>query len=251
LEKKVEKMLDNGWISLHRVLLEWEWYKTPHMVHFWVHCLLRANHKTMKWQGQEVLEGQFISGRKQLAFETGLSEQTIRTLIDKLKSTNELTSKTTSKYSVFTINSWKKYQTEKRSTSKLTNDQPAINQQLTTNNNVNNVNNEKNTLCIFDFWTSFDVLIKHKTLDQIAEKAIEKQLNEYSIQDLTDSIKNYAEVIANPEDYYFKHKFQIGAFFRTGSMQKPSPFKNFLNESEPLTNFKNNQPKKASLAWNA
>jgi biotin operon repressor len=102
----------SDWIKLHRALLEWEWYTTPNMVHFWIHCLLKATHRSRKWKGIELNEGQFISGRLILSAETGLSEQQIRTCIERLKSTNELTSKSTSEYSV-----------EKVST--IRNDQPA------------------------------------------------------------------------------------------------------------------------------
>jgi hypothetical protein len=242
-------MTQNGWIKIHRVTTDWEWYKTPNMVQFWIHCLLRANHKTMKWQGQEVLEGQFISGRKQLSIETGLTEKNIRTCIERLKSTNELASKNYSKYSLFTINSWKKYQ--------ITNEEGQQNGQQGASKGpaeghkqeLKNEENEKNTLCVFDFWISFPVLTAHKILDDATKKVIEKQLTQHSIEDLIDSIKNYAEILSKPEDYFFKYKFTLGSFFRNGSIQKQSPFKQFLTESDPLNNFKNNQTKKASLNW--
>jgi hypothetical protein len=101
-----------GWIKTHRNLLEWEWYKTPNMVHFFTHCLLRANHEPKKWQGQTIEIGQFISGRKALSQETGLSEKVIRTCIERLKSTSELATKTSNQFTVFTIISWEKYQSK-------------------------------------------------------------------------------------------------------------------------------------------
>jgi len=129
----------SGWIKLHRDLLSWEWYRTPNMVHFWIHCLLRANHLPQKWEGIDVCEGQFISGRLSLSAETGLSEQEIRTCLARLKSTNELTSISTSKYTLFTVISWKKYQIEEPANQQpnqpATSNQPAINQQSTTNKN--------------------------------------------------------------------------------------------------------------------
>lgn len=132
-----------GWIKIHRDMSNWEWYQTPNMVQFFVHCLLRANHGVKKWQGITIECGQFISGRKALSKETGLSEQTIRTCINRLKSTNELTIKNMAKYSVFTLNNWKKYQVQESPTTISTINQPSTNHQLTTNKNEKNEKKNK------------------------------------------------------------------------------------------------------------
>ena len=130
-----------GYIKLYRIFKQWEWYTEPNMVLFFIHCLLRVNHSEGNWKGYPIKKGEFISGRKQLATETGLSEQQIRTCIKKLESTNELTIKTTNKYSVFSLNSWEKYQLGKSINQQIPNEQPTINQQVTTNKNVKNVKN--------------------------------------------------------------------------------------------------------------
>ena len=36
-------MDNNGWIKIHRKLLEWEWADDPNMVALWIHLLLNAN----------------------------------------------------------------------------------------------------------------------------------------------------------------------------------------------------------------
>ncbi len=48
----------SGWIKLHRILLDWEWYKSPNMVHVFLHLILSANHEDGRWQGHEVKRGQ-------------------------------------------------------------------------------------------------------------------------------------------------------------------------------------------------
>lgn len=143
--------MDNGWIKIHRKLMKWEWYKKSEMVHLFLHFLLLANHEENKWQGKVIKKGQFITGRKQLEKEIGVSEQTIRTCIKRLKSTNEITTKPTNKFTLITIINWGQYQSKEtkstsKSTSTLTNNQPTTNQQLTTNKNVKNVKNEKNNI---------------------------------------------------------------------------------------------------------
>ena len=138
-----------GYIKLHRALLDWEWYKKPNMVFFFAHCLLRANHKEKNYKGIMVRSGEFISGRKVLSEETGLTEQQVRTCIKYLKSTNELTTTPTKgidgKYTVFRLNNWIKYQDEESinqaSTRGSTKGQPRANQGLTTNKNVKNEKN--------------------------------------------------------------------------------------------------------------
>ena len=132
-----------GWIKLHRKLVDWEWYTDSKMVHLLFHLVAKANHKDGKWQGIEVNRGQLITGRDVLKSQTGISTQSIRTCLDRLKSTNEITIKSTNKYSVITIVNYDSYQLNENTNQQLTNKQPTTNQQLTTNKNVKNVKNEK------------------------------------------------------------------------------------------------------------
>lgn len=139
-----------GWICLHRQLLDWEWYSDINTKTLFIHCLLKANHKPKKWQGMDVPAGGFITGRKVLSVETGLSEQQVRTSLTRLKSTSDITITSTSKYSLVTLTNWASYQdkelnqpskqpaSQPASNQHLTSIQPAFNQHLTTNNNVNN-----------------------------------------------------------------------------------------------------------------
>ncbi len=138
--------MNNGWISIHRKMLEWEWYDDANTFRLFIHLLLKANHAPQKWRGNTVNSGQLITGRISLSEELGLSQQQIRTSLNKLKSTNEITIKTTNKYSILTIVNYNNYQNSKKestskTTSNLTNKQPTSNQQVTTNNNTNNNNN--------------------------------------------------------------------------------------------------------------
>lgn len=99
----------DGWIKLHRIFLDWEWFKDSKMVHLFAYLLLNANHKDGKWQGIDIKRGQLITGRKKINEETGISEQSIRTCINRLKSTSEITIKSTSKHSIITICNYDKY----------------------------------------------------------------------------------------------------------------------------------------------
>ena len=141
--------MSQGWICLHRQLLDWEWYDDIPCTRLFVHCLLKANHKEKKWKGKTIPRGSFITGRSVLADETGLTEQQIRTAINKLKSTNDITIKATNKNTLVTVANYGFYQDKEvtatnKTTSNAHNEQPTSNQQITTTNNVNNINNETN-----------------------------------------------------------------------------------------------------------
>jgi hypothetical protein len=144
--------MSKGWIKLHRKLVEWQWYKKTNMTHLFIHLVLSANHEDNKWQGIEIKRGQLITGRKSLSEETGISEQSIRTCLHLLKSTNEITIKSTNKYSIITICNYDSYQFKDNAINQQfnhdlnqqpTSNQPATNQQPTTNKNDKNNKNEK------------------------------------------------------------------------------------------------------------
>ena len=117
-----------GYIKLWRTFAKWEWYDNIPVKVLFLHLLIYANHTEKNWRGITIQRGQFLAGRKNLAKETGLSEQQIRTALKKLKSTNEITIKSTSENSIITINNYEQYQTINQQTNQQsTSNQPAIN----------------------------------------------------------------------------------------------------------------------------
>ena len=119
-----------GYVKIFRKFIKWEWYTKPNMVQLFLHFLLLANHEEGSWRGINIKRGQFITGRNSLSKDTGLSPQSIRSCIKRLKSTNEITTQPTNKFSIITIVNWEEYQKSTNTlTTKITNNQPAINQQ--------------------------------------------------------------------------------------------------------------------------
>lgn len=126
-----------GFIKIHRKMTEWGWYQDPATKAVFLHLLLTANYKEREYRGMKILPGQCIIGRLELAKTLGLSVQSVRTALQHLKSTNEITIKSTNRFSVVTIVNWEKYQSDEtkstsKSTSRSTNKQPSTNHQLTT-----------------------------------------------------------------------------------------------------------------------
>lgn len=120
--------------------MEWEWYQDSNTMRVFLHLLLDANHKQKKWQGVDVKPGQTITSYEAISNKTGISVQSVRTSIKRLKSTGELTSESTNRFTLITIVNWASYQSDdckltSQSTGELTINQQATNKQLTTNKN--------------------------------------------------------------------------------------------------------------------
>lgn len=100
----------NGHIKLHRALTEWGWYKDLPTCKLWLHILLRANYKACEWQGIEIPRGAFATSYAALSAESGLTVKQVRTALDKLKSTGEITVKTNRHYTIVTVAKYDEYQ---------------------------------------------------------------------------------------------------------------------------------------------
>lgn len=137
-------MMDNGFIKLYKKMLKWEWYDDTNTLRLFLHCLLKANWETKNWRGIEIEAGQFVTSLASLSKETQLSVQQVRTAIEHLESTGEITSKPQSKYRIITVNSWNEYQgSNKQSIKQITNKQQASNKQVTTDKEYKEREEEK------------------------------------------------------------------------------------------------------------
>ena len=148
----------SGWIKLHRQIIDWEWYTDHNTFRVFLHLLLTANHKDKKYKGMELKAGTIVTSRDLLAIATGLSVRQVRTALYKLKTTNELTIKTSPQGTIIQIVNYLKYQVE---ANELTNERPTNDQQTTTNKN------EKKERIIF----------KRPSVEEINAYCLEENLN--------------------------------------------------------------------------
>ena len=136
-----------GWIKLHRKITNWEWYGDINCRCVFLHLLLTANHEDKKWMGQNIKRGQKITSLHNLATETNLSVQRVRTALKRLESTREITSVRSTINTVITITNYDIYQRDNTNpNNQPTNDQQTTNNQLTTNKNEKNYKNVKNNI---------------------------------------------------------------------------------------------------------
>ena len=139
----------SSWVKLYRSLDNWEWASNPNIVALFVRLLIMASYETRQWKGKTINRGQLFTGRRELSNRTGLSEQQIRTSLNKLKSTNEITIESTNEGMLITVVNYSKYQGDdveatNKPTNDLTNEQPTNNQQITTikeSKEIYNLNN--------------------------------------------------------------------------------------------------------------
>ena len=127
-----------GFIQLHRKMIENPLVSKPIWAWLWVVLLLKAGHKetTFIWNEKNITlkPGQFITGRKELSLLTKIPETTIERILKYLENGHQIGQQKTTKYRIITILKWNEYQ---KRTAKRTTD----GQQTDTNNNDNNDNN--------------------------------------------------------------------------------------------------------------
>src|SRR5699024_1651395 len=56
----------SGWITLHRKMLNWEWYDDTNTKVLFLHCLLRASYEDNTWHGVKIKRGQFLTSYQKL-----------------------------------------------------------------------------------------------------------------------------------------------------------------------------------------
>lgn len=168
-------MNDTGFISLHRSLIGWEWYDDVNTTRVFIHLLLTVNWEDGNWHGIKIERGSRISSYSKLAKETHLSVQEVRTALKKLKSTGELTIKTTSQYTFINVVNYTKFQDVNFTINKPSNKRATKEQQQY------NKNNKNNNIYIYktDKNKNFDNYSKKKEFTQEEENNMKDLMNKY------------------------------------------------------------------------
>lgn len=112
-------MNENGWIKLHRKMLDWEWYTDTNTKVVFLHLLLLANYGERRFLGHEVKPGQCIISYAGVAEALGLTVKQVRRAVDNLVSTKELGRLRAGNFLVITIEKWAFYQFSDESEGRL------------------------------------------------------------------------------------------------------------------------------------
>ena len=130
-------------IKLDRNITRWRWYQNSNTFRVFLHLIINANIADHDFESITVHRGQLAISQKNLASALDLSVQQVRTALEHLKSTGEITVSQYPKYSLITVLSYDQYQ--RVSTGKSTSNQHSINIQSTSNQQqLKNIKKSKN-----------------------------------------------------------------------------------------------------------
>jgi uncharacterized protein YehS (DUF1456 family) len=173
-------MAENGWIKVYRKIMDKGYYKRSQYVHLWVHVLLKASHDETEfiWNGkiEKLKPGQFLTGRKQLSLETGISQTTIERILEMLESEHQIGQQKTNKFRLLTVINWLEYQKTGQQ-----NGHPADIQRTSSGHPADTFKNEENAK-----------KVKKKDIDVLAEHILEVLKISMSDKGQTESLlKSY------------------------------------------------------------
>lgn len=113
---RCKPMAGNGWIKLHRKLLESLIFGNEKGLKVWVWCLLKANHadkQVLLGRRKITLKaGQFIMGSTTAKEQLSLAKATIWYWLNFLEKEGQVRLEKTTKYTIVTIPKWEEYQHE-------------------------------------------------------------------------------------------------------------------------------------------
>jgi DNA-binding transcriptional MocR family regulator len=99
-----------GFILLHRKIMEsWIW-QNSNALKLWSCLLFRANYKATKINSIEIQRGQFLTSSIQLSMETKLARSTVEDLLTRFENQQQIRQQKTTKYRVITIVNYNEYQ---------------------------------------------------------------------------------------------------------------------------------------------
>ena len=202
--------MNEGFIQLHRQFLKWEWFDNANMISVYIYILLKANWKDKKWRGIEVKRGSFITSIKTMSNDLKISNQSIRTCLQRLEKTKEINKQTNNQYTVITVCKYDDYQIiEKEVTSELTNEQQTINKRLTTTNNYNNINNNTTTTNIAEVdFKKIDLWIKEISNSPTYLEGLYRlhKLKNGSVSELLITFKEHLKVFPKQHNNFSEFK---------------------------------------------
>lgn len=194
--------MHNGYIALHRKLLNNPIFDNPHLLKMWMWCLLKATHKEHEQLiGLEMVKlkkGQFITGRFAGSKELNVNESTWYKHLKLLEKLSMITLNSNNKYTLVSVTNWGVYQVDrKESNNKITTKE----QQNNTNNNVNNDNNKE---CAFndEFIKQILAAYRGRKSKSTRDKKVPQLLKQYSKVELLKAIANYNSTLKEGQKDY-------------------------------------------------
>ena len=176
---------NNGWIKLHRKMLDNPIImKDADHLAVWMYLLLNATHAEYPalFKGEKIMlqPGQLITGRKSIAAKLSINESKIRRVLDCFESDQQIDRQISNKNTLISLKNWDKYQCfDQQIDQQVTNNRPTTDQQPTTNKNDKNDKNAKNERKIY----SENPILNDSILEFITyRKGIKKPMTDNAVK---------------------------------------------------------------------
>lgn len=101
---------DNSWIKLPRMFMSWQWYQNTNMVHLYLYLLLNANIENKLYFGISIQRGECLVSLSTLSRDTGISRDSVKRYLKKLKDTKDISYKKLSKGRIIVLLDFDKFQ---------------------------------------------------------------------------------------------------------------------------------------------
>lgn len=144
--------MHDGFVKLHRKILDSAVFDNPILLKVWIWCLCKATH-TERTQivGKQIVElkkGQFIFGRLKHAEVLKMHDRTLYDYMKMLEKLGQISIESNNKFSVVTVINWEQYQKRDDISQQQSDITPAIESAIenNTNKNVKNVKKKKNII---------------------------------------------------------------------------------------------------------
>lgn len=128
--------MNTGWIKFYRQFRQWGWYDCSPVKDLFIELLLTANHEPKVYRGRLIQRGQAVFTHREIVKITRIPPQVMRSSLNKLISTHEITLETTRHFSIATIVKYDEYQQNNEQTNTQINTQ--INTEVTQNQHGSN-----------------------------------------------------------------------------------------------------------------
>lgn len=136
------------WFKVHRSIIESAVFEDAEVFKIWMYILCKASYYEHDAMFQKsvvhIKIGEFATGRKKIARETGISESRVYRALKILEQLGSINIKSNSKYSVISVVNWGKYQSDTQNLNiKFTTNAQQMNSKRTTNEQQMNTTKER------------------------------------------------------------------------------------------------------------
>lgn len=217
-------MQKQGYIKLHRKILEDPIMLKPNYLAVWIYILLRANYEDAHiiWNNKKTLikRGSFIGSISKMSKELGIPMTTVNRIIDYLISENQIEKRSNNKFTLFKVIKYNTYQaveTKTESKRKASGKLAETNKKNNKNKNNNIISKPKDlpdTNKLNEIIDTFYKETKNRNLfsNKTQRKALEDLIKDTSRKEVVDMIefafknknKDFCPQISSPRDLQYK-----------------------------------------------